>query len=213
MTSSTPRTRRARGSLTPDAILEAAERAAAGGIDAMTVRTIAAELDAAPMSLYRYFATMDELVDALLDRVLGRFVPPARTDDWVADLGAFAQAHRAVLDAHPWAVPALFTHPNPGINATRIGEVALGIVRRGGVTGSSAVVLFSAVLALNYGWCAFSTARSRVPQEALAAGLAAIPAAVYPHTAAVAADLAAYGSDEHYDEALATLLRGVAAAR
>lgn len=213
MTSSTPRTRRARGSLTPDAILEAAERAAAGGIDAMTVRTIAAELDASPMSLYRYFATMDELVDALLDRVLGRFVPPAQTDDWVADLGAFAQAHRAVLDAHPWAVPALFTHPNPGINATRIGEVALGLVRRGGVTGRSAVVLFSAVLALNYGWCAFSTARSRVPQEALAAGLAAIPAAVYPHTAAVAADLAAYGSDEHYDEALATLLRGVAAAR
>ena len=210
MTTSTPRARRARGSLTADAILDAAERAAAGGIEAMTVRTIAAELDASPMSLYRYFATMDELVDGLLDRVLGRFVAPATTDDWVADLGAFAQAHRAVLVAHPWAVPALFTHPSPGQNATRIGEEALAIVGRGGVTGTDAVVLFSAVLALNYGWSAFTSARSRVPQDALAAGLAAIPADVYPRTATVAGELADYGSDAHYDAALSTLLRGVA---
>jgi AcrR family transcriptional regulator len=210
MTTSTPRTRRARGSLTADAILEAAEHAAVGGIESMTVRTIAARLDASPMSLYRYFATRDDLLDALLDRVLGRFVAPPTTDDWVADLGAFAHAHRAVLVAHPWAVPALFTHPNPGPNTTRVGEVALGIVRRGGVTGTDAVVLFSAVLALNYGWSAFSTVRSRVPQDVLAATLAALPADVYPHTASVAAELAGYGSDAHYDEALATLLRGVA---
>ncbi len=211
MTASSPRARRPRGSLTPDAILDAAEQAAAGGIDAVTVRTVAAALGASPMSLYRYFATMDQLVDALLDRVLGRFEPPTGTDDWRGDLEAFARAHRAVLLAHPWAVPALFTHPNPGPNATRIGESALDIARRGGADDESAVVIFSAVLALNYGWSAFSTARTQVDTDALRTALAAVPAELYPRTAAVAHVLADYGSDAHYDAALTLLLRGVPA--
>ena len=75
----TARTRRPRGSLTPDAILDAAEAIAAQGFTALTVRAVAARLGAAPMALYNHFATKEQLVDALLDRVLGRFAPaPAR---------------------------------------------------------------------------------------------------------------------------------------
>ena len=54
-------------------------------------------MGASPMALYRYFATKDELVDAMLDRVLGRIELRPPTDDWLADLTAFAAAHRAVL--------------------------------------------------------------------------------------------------------------------
>ena len=80
MSPSTPsRTRRPRGSLTPDAILDAAEEVAVDGFAALTMREVAARVGAAPMSLYRYYATKDELVDALLDRVLGRLVAPAPT--------------------------------------------------------------------------------------------------------------------------------------
>jgi AcrR family transcriptional regulator len=70
-TSAEPRSRRARNSLTVDAILDAAEHVAAAGFEALTVRAVAVALEAAPMSLYRYFATKDELVDALLNIVLG----------------------------------------------------------------------------------------------------------------------------------------------
>src|SRR5262245_7663685 len=69
------RTRRARGSLSRELILDAAEAVAQqGGFDALTLRAVAERLQAAPMALYRHFATKEELVNALLDRVLGRFV-------------------------------------------------------------------------------------------------------------------------------------------
>src|SRR5262249_48596537 len=98
----TTRTRRPRGSLTPEVILDAAEAVARDGSDALSMRAVAGRLGAAPMALYNHFATKEELVDALLDRVLSRFQPPPRTDDWAADLGAFARAHRRMLLEHPW---------------------------------------------------------------------------------------------------------------
>lgn len=224
MTSSTPpgplaasRGRRPRNSLTTDAILDAAERVAAGGLDGLTIRAVAAELGASPMALYRYFATKDELVDALLDRVLGRFKPGPETDDWLADLGAFTRAHARLLADHPWAVAVLFSHPSPGINAVGIGETALRILDRGGVAGVDAVATFSALLALNYGWSAFTVARDPSQPVAetapdLGPMLAALPADLFPFTAAVAGPMADYGSPEQYEIALRLLIGGIRSA-
>ena len=90
-----PRSRRARGSLTPEEILDAAEAIAAReGFGALSMRAVAGRIGAAPMALYNHFATREALVDALLDRVLHRFAPEPPTDDWRDDLRAFARAHR-----------------------------------------------------------------------------------------------------------------------
>lgn len=167
------------------------------------------------MALYRYFATKDELVDALLDRILGRHATPAPGEDWVADLADFARAHRMLLALHPWAIVPLFTQPNPSLNATRIGELALGILRRGGITGGDAVACFCGILALNYGWSAFAAARSAAtridkdPGVAIGAAIAALPARRFPLTVAVADQMSAYGSDEHYEQALGQLISGI----
>src|SRR3954470_24628974 len=99
-----PRTRRPRGSLSPEVILDAAEDVAARGVGALSMRAVADRLGAAPMALYNHFATKEQLVDALLDRVLGRFEAEPATDDWSEDLRLFARAHRRLLVRHPWAV-------------------------------------------------------------------------------------------------------------
>ena len=212
--STPPRTRRPRGSLTSEAILDAAEAVAVDGFDALTMREVAARLGAAPMSLYRYYATKDELVDALLDRVLGRLDVSPPTKDWVDDVRAYVLAHRRLLEEHPWAVSVLFTHPTPGPNSVAIGEELLARLDRGGVTGEPAVVAFSALLALNYGWSAFTTGRdSGAPDAAdLAERLRSLPAAVFPLTVAVAEPMSRYGSDEHYEQALGLLLQGLSPA-
>jgi AcrR family transcriptional regulator len=211
-----PRARRARSSVNADEILRAAEHVARDGFDALTMRAVATHMGASPMALYRYFSTKDELIDAMLDRVLGRmeFTPP--TDDWQADLTSFATAHRAVLADHPWAIVPLFTHSNPGINATVIGETALEILERGGITGGQSVATFCGILALNYGWFAFSGARdaTRVdvdPEAALAAALSMLPPERFPLTLAVADELSNYGSDFQYDFVLRQLITGVGA--
>ncbi|MDQ7992992.1 MAG: TetR/AcrR family transcriptional regulator [Propionicimonas sp.] len=202
------RTRIARGSLTAEAILDAAEGLAVDSLERLTVRSVAAALTASPMALYRYFPTKADLVDAMLDRVLGRVQPSPATGDWRADLASFARAHRRVLADHPWAVSAFFSHANPGPNASRVGEHALGILARGGVGGPAAVAAFSGVIALNYGWCGFTLAR---PEDdgPLAEALAALPPDRFPATVAVAAAMAGYGSDAHYDAFLDTLVRGI----
>jgi AcrR family transcriptional regulator len=212
----TGRTRRPRGSLTREVILDAAEAVAAQGFEALSMRAVAARLGAVPMALYNHFATKDQLVDALLDRVLSRFEPePATDDDWVEDLRRFARAHRRLLTHHPWAVAPLFTRPNPGISAVRIGEIALGILRRGSLSDARAVAAFSGVIALNYGWSSFTTARDLDAQSAghdVGAMLAALPPTEFPLTVDVAAELGAYGSDRHYDFVLDRLLDGLRAA-
>jgi len=206
------RTRRPRGSLTRDVILDAAEAVARDGFDALTMRAVAGPLGAAPMALYNHFATKDELVDALLDRVLGRFSPAPPTDDWLADVGAFARAHRRLLADHPWAVAQLFTRPSPGLGAVRIGELALGILERGGTTEGRAVAVFSGVIAFNYGWSSFTSARDLDPggpSHDVAAALAMLPAEHFPLTVGVASELGHYGSDEHYELVLGQLLGGL----
>ncbi len=207
----TGRPRRARGSLSADVILDAAESVAAQGFDALSMRAVAALVGAAPMALYTHFATKELLVDALLDRVLGRFEPAPASEDWTEDLRGFAHAHRRVLARHPWAVAPLFARPNPGMSAVRIGEHALAILARGGLSDARAVAAFSGVIALNYGWSSFTAARDlHAAGRAgdLAAALRALPRAEYPRTVAVAADLGAYGGDEHYEFVLDRLLAG-----
>jgi AcrR family transcriptional regulator len=208
------RQRRGRSSVTPEEILQLAERVARDGFDALTMRAVATAMGASPMALYRYFATKDELVDAMLDRVLGRINLDEPTEDWLADLAHFATAHRAVLANHRWAIVPLFTHSNPGINATIIGEAALRILARGGVSDGDAVAVFCGILALNYGWFAFTTARdaTRVdvePEAVLAAALSMLPADRFPLTLSVADQLSSYGSDSHYAIALHALITGV----
>jgi AcrR family transcriptional regulator len=206
------RNRRPRNSLTVEGILDVAERVAAGGIDGLTIRAVAAELESSPMALYRYFGTKDELVDALLNRVLGRMEPPSESASWSEDLRTFAGNHREMLHAHQWAVAALFSRPVPGPNALPIGEWALQILARGGIAGDAAVATFSGIIGLNYGWASFVVARAEGAGASLAEDLAAPGVAqAFPLTASVAEPMSRYGSPEHYDMALGMLLSGVSA--
>src|SRR4051794_7042687 len=208
------RTRRPRGSLTADVILDAAESIARDGFAGLTIRAVAGRLDASPMALYNHFATKDQLVDALLDRVLTRFTPDPPSGDWREDVRDFARAHRRLLVSHPWAVAQLFSRPSPGLGAVRIGEIALGILRGAGLSERDAVAAFSGVIAVNYGWASFTTARDRDPSgpsHQVASMLAALPARDFPWTVEVADQLGAYGSDQHYEFVLAAFVDGLRA--
>lgn len=208
-----PRQRRGRSSVSADEILLAAEHVAGEGYEALTMRAVATQMGASPMALYRYFTTKDDLIDAMLDRVLGRIELGPPSEDWLADLTAFATAHRAVLAEHPWAIVPLFTHSNPGINAAVLGETALAILKRGGVAGTEAVATFCGILALNYGWFAFTAARDETratvdPEAVLSEQLSRLPAEHFPLTRAVADDLSHFGSDAQYALALRRLITG-----
>jgi AcrR family transcriptional regulator len=194
-------------------ILEAAERVAEQGFEGFSMRAVAARLEAVPMALYNHFATKEQLVAALLDRVLGRFEPPPATDDWIEDLRAFARTHRRLLAHHAWAVAPIFTNPSPGLSSVRIGELALQILKRGELSNQEAVAAFSGLLAINYGWASFTAARDLDPDgpsHDVEAMLLQLPAEHFPLTVATAAEWGSYGSDEDYEFVLGRFLNGLA---
>ena len=95
----------------------------------------------------------------------------------------------------------------------RIGELALGILKRGGLSNADAVAAFSGLIAINYGWASFTAARDLDPDgpsHDVEAMLLQLPAEAFPLTVATAAEWGAYGSDEDYEFVLGRFLDGLA---
>jgi AcrR family transcriptional regulator len=83
--------------------MDAALRLAASGeADAVSVRKLGAELAADPTAIYRLFRGKDELVLALMDRLLSQSVASLpREGDWRQHLADCAQATLDTFVAHP----------------------------------------------------------------------------------------------------------------
>ncbi|WP_225725957.1 MULTISPECIES: TetR/AcrR family transcriptional regulator [unclassified Nocardia] len=93
------------------------------GLDAVTMRRVAAELGAGAMSLYRYVTGRDDLFDLMIDAVLGEIdLPPAPSGDWRADLTLVAERSRAVGLRHPWQLALANRRPTLGPNSLRVQE-------------------------------------------------------------------------------------------
>jgi AcrR family transcriptional regulator len=75
------------------------------GLDAVSMGRVAAELGAAPMSLYRHVSAKEELLELMVDAAWGDSPGPlAPGEDWRGGLSRWAWALRAGARRHPWVV-------------------------------------------------------------------------------------------------------------
>src|SRR3954467_5496937 len=79
----------------------------AEGIAALSMRRVAAELGAAPMSLYRHVRDKDELLLAMMDAAIAEVSLPAPPADWRDGLELAARSLWAGFRRHPWLLAAL----------------------------------------------------------------------------------------------------------
>ncbi|MEU7858609.1 TetR/AcrR family transcriptional regulator C-terminal domain-containing protein [Nonomuraea sp. NPDC049141] len=86
----------------------------ADGLAAVSVRKVAAKLDAGPMRLYRYVATKEELLDLMVDAVYAEIHPPGPGDDWRAALRTLARRTRQAALRHEWFADLLGGRPHLG---------------------------------------------------------------------------------------------------
>ena len=102
--------------LSRDRVLRAAVELADGiGVEAVSMRRLAQELGVVPMALYKHVANKDQLLDGMVDLVLGEIDPPDPELDWKSAVRQrVLSARRAVL-RHPWARKAIEsrTHRTP----------------------------------------------------------------------------------------------------
>jgi AcrR family transcriptional regulator len=80
----------------------AVRRADTLGIEAVSMRALAVELGVGAASLYRYVARKDELIDLMVDAVMGNDLEFEVRGDWREDMRSIARGLRAMTLRHPW---------------------------------------------------------------------------------------------------------------
>ena len=181
-----------RAPLSRERVFEAAvEVADAGGIAALTIRSLADELGVKPMSLYHHVANKEGIVDGIVDVVFGEIELPPRDADWRSALRRRAYSARAVLRRHPWATPLMESRAHPGPATLRHHDAVIGALRRGGFPVALAAHAYSLMDSYIYGFALEEAALPFAPQEAGAAVpdfLAQFDARAYPHLVEMAVE-------------------------
>jgi AcrR family transcriptional regulator len=119
--------------LTRDRVLQVAvELADRGGIEALSMRKLGQDLGVDAMALYRHVRNKDDLLDGLVEVIVGQIEPPQPGVEWKASLRAQAMAARRVMLGHPWARQVLEDRGTAGQAALAHIEAALATLRDGG---------------------------------------------------------------------------------
>ncbi|MFF4579923.1 TetR/AcrR family transcriptional regulator [Streptomyces sp. NPDC001389] len=160
----------------------------AEGLEAVTMRRVAAEVGAGVMSLYSYAPDKDTLLHLMVDHVSGELpAHGALTADWRADLKTIGHLQRAHMLRHPWLPAALATPRSPGPNTLAFLEHALTALRPTGLDGAAKMEIFAQLTAFVAGHVAHETAQAAAAQSP-------------DQAAAEARYLAAVASDGHHPE-------------
>jgi AcrR family transcriptional regulator len=193
----------------------------AGGLGAVTMRSVAVSIGTAAASLYRYLATRDELVELMADQVYGEFCYHEPSSGHpVTDLLELAQQGRAMYHRHPWLLDLPAAGNLPGPNAVAFIEHALAVLTGTGLTGPAkleTIGLFSGAVRL---FAQTEIGQRRAGQDtaqwqgALAGYLAQIAAGgQHPHLAAALADqpsqAEAAQQEPLFDHAMTRILTGL----
>jgi TetR/AcrR family tetracycline transcriptional repressor len=192
-----------KGTLSDQKILDAAQNLLSrGGVEAVTVRGIAAQVGVAPNAVYTYFRDKAAVLRALVERLLGEVDLNGLTDrtrPWRQRLQALAVEFRTHLLSHPGAVNLLLSGPMDGPNALLVSERLLEVFADAGLEPDDAARASYLFITYVLGSIALEAAElehSESPppeKERAATRLVGFPAGSsgrYPRTAATATTMA-----------------------
>jgi AcrR family transcriptional regulator len=214
--------RRRRAPLTREEIVAAAIRVLdAEGLDALSMRRVAAELDASAASLYWHVGSKDGLLDLILDEVIGeQRIPDPDPQQWQDQVKDVARTMRVAIHRHRDIVRISLGRTPMGPNALVYTERILAILRRGGVPDQLAVWGFLLMFSVVNGFTMDETAEGGdppadqpPPDEAARIQsdyLGSLPADHFPNVIAVAPHFAAGDQDARFELLLEIFVEGLA---
>ena len=103
-----------------------------GGIEAASMRKIAQELGVVPMALYKHVSGKEELLDGLIDVVVGEIDAPAGDTDWKTAVRERILSARRALLRHPWASKIMESRTTPTPTVLAYMDSMIGTFRAGG---------------------------------------------------------------------------------
>ncbi len=193
----------------------------AEGLDAVTMRRVATELDTGPASLYVYIAGRDELRIAMLDRVAGA-VPLQAPDPgrWRDQVHALMRGVLDVMEAHPGIATVAVANPPTSERTLLFADNLMGVLLAGGVSVQDAAwacdILPLIATATAVETAAYESRGGGPELEAeviaqLAATFAALPPERFPHLAAHHRAMTAGSGAERFRYSIDVFLDGLEA--
>jgi AcrR family transcriptional regulator len=140
----------------------AIRRADQGGLEALSMRTLAEELEVAPMALYRHVANKDDLIDAMIDVIFSEIGLPSGGADWKTAMRQRALSLRDVLTSHRWAIGLMESRRSPGPANLRHHDAVIGRLRAAGFDVGMAAHAYSLLDSYIYG---FAMTKINLPFE------------------------------------------------
>ena len=122
------------------------------GIDALSMRKLAARLGVGVMSLYWHVDRKDDLLELVGDAIFGEMtLPDEPTGDWRADLTLVALESRAIFSRHPWLLQTVGSLPHYGPNFLQHAEFSFGSLALAGIAPETMALVVSAVDSFVFG--------------------------------------------------------------
>ena len=122
------------------------------GLSALTMRALAAELEVSPMALYNHVRDKEELVDLMVDLMLGEVDCCAGTGDWAGDLRAVVFSYHQALSAHPRLARIYSSRVCLGPHGLALIERTLALLLAGGFAPPAAADAFFALYTYTVGF-------------------------------------------------------------
>jgi AcrR family transcriptional regulator len=202
-----------RAPLSRERVLRAAVALAdRNGLDSLTMRRLGQEAGVEAMSLYNHVANKDDVLDGIVDLVMGDIEVPPTGTDWKAAMRHRAISAHEVLLAHPWAAVLIMSRFNIGPGMTRYLDATLGRLREGGFSISGALDAWHTLDSHIYG---FTLQELNLPFEVEESSrvsadvLGRLPADEFPHVVEVITEIMKSGRVEDFEFGLDLIIDGL----
>ncbi len=172
--------------LTPERVIHGAVALAdAIGVDSLTIRKLAVELDVKPMTIYHHVPNKEAIIDGMVDVVFSQIDLPPTDTDWKGAMRQRSASARQVLARHPWAAPLMESRTTPGPATLQHHDAVLGCLRRGGFSIEMTAHAYALIDAFIYGFALQEATLPATEGEDMAelaqSMAAAMPVGAYPH--------------------------------
>jgi AcrR family transcriptional regulator len=152
--------------LSRDRILHAAlELADEGGIESLSMRKLGQALGFEAMSLYNHVANKDDVLDGILDLVLGESEPPSPAGDWDAAIRTSAISVHEALRRHPWSCTLLMAPERVRPARLRYTDLLLGRLREAGFSAETTYHAYHVLDGHIFGFSLWETSHTYTAEE------------------------------------------------
>lgn len=186
------------------------------GVEALSIRRLAAELGVGAMTIYNHVPSKAALLDGICELVVTALdLDPDAPGSWEDRIRAHARAFRATALSHPGAFPLLLTRQLASAEALRPADIALASLRDAGLDAPTAVHTLRAFLSFQTGCILRELGASPTFSGSSPRGVAARRAELadsgFPYVVDSADDLARCRHESEYEFGIELLISGLRA--